>query len=84
MKMNLLLFFSTWPALESLKKMKMTLLLFSSWPALESLQVVLTWVQGRPDEERVALEDVFPPWSKNQIRQLDCLAFFNARSKKPV
>ena len=50
---------------------------------LGTLQVVLTWVQGRPDEGRVALEDVFPPWSKNQIRQLDCLAFF-MRSKKPV
>ena len=49
---------------------------FSSWPALESLQAVLTWVQGRPDEGRVALEDVFPPWSKNQIRQVNCLAFF--------
>ena len=60
----ILLLFSSWLALESLKKMKMTLLLFSSWPALESLQVVLTWVQGRPDEARVALEDVFPPWSK--------------------
>ena len=63
--------------------MKMILLLFSSWPAIESLQVVLTWVQGRPDEVRVALEDVFPPWSKEQIRQLDCLVFF-MRSKKPV
>ena len=61
--------------------MKMILLLFSSWPALESLQVVLTWVQGRPDEVRVALEDVFPPWSKQQIRQVDCLAFLCAFKK---
>ena len=56
---------------------------FSSWPALESLQAVLTWVQGRPDEGRVALEDVFPPWSIQQIREVDGLAF-SMRSKKPV
>ena len=43
---------------------------------LLTLQVVLTWVQGRPDEGRVALEDVFPPWSIQQIREVDGLAFF--------
>ena len=50
---------------------------------LLTLQVVLTWVQGRPDEGRVALEDVFPPWSIQQIREVDGLAF-SMRSKKPV
>ena len=81
MKMILLLF-SSWLALESLKKMKMTLLLFFIL-ACSRVFIVLTWVQDRPDGVRVALEDVFPPWSKEQIRQLDCLVFF-MRSKKPV
>ena len=80
MKMILLLF-SSWLALESLKKMKMIFLLFSSWPALELLQVVLTWVQGRPNEARVALEDVSPPWMRQQIRQLTVLSFLCAFKK---
>ena len=46
-----------------------------------TLQVVLTWVQGRPNEARVALEDVSPPWMRQQIRQLTVLSFLCAFKK---
>ena len=83
MKMILLLF-SSWLALESLKKMKMILLLFfilACSRVFGTLQVVLTWVQGRPNEARVALEDVSPPWMRQQIRQLTVLSFLCAFKK---